>query len=289
MLIASGLFGLFDSLIKYLADFFTSGEIAFFRFGFGFLVMFPFLLHQRPRLDRQGISLLILRGLLAVGTFYVAILAFRASTLSVTMVLIFTNPAWTLLLGASFLNERLTWRRSAGVMVALAGMAILVNPWKGHVSLGHLYGLLAGVMVGIDNVLLRYLRIRHDARVIYAFFCLVGILSSIPSISSNLRVPGLNKGILLVACGALGLLAQVTMIYGFRFIRAAEGATLIMTEAILTAVIGILLFRDPLTVRFVVGAALVVTSGIYLGLHGGREGTADCTQKKRQDPQAFVQ
>ncbi len=62
------------------------------------------------------------------------------------------------------------------------------------------------------------------------------------------------------------------MNYGFRFVRAAEGATLIMTEAVFTAAIGIALFRDPLTARFITGAVLILTSGVYLGLHREKEG-----------------
>jgi drug/metabolite transporter (DMT)-like permease len=84
-------------------------------------------------------------------------------------------------------------------------------------------------------------------------------------------VPGLSDGIVLVLSATFGLLAQVTINYGFRFIRAAEGTTLIMTEAIITAIIGITIFREPLTVRFIVGAILIISSGIYLGLHAEKK------------------
>lgn len=204
---------------------------------------------------------------MGAGAFYALILALRTSHLSVTMVLFYTNPVWALFLGAYFLREQLTSKRFAGVVVSLVGISVLMNPWKGGIALGHLYALSAGFMVGASMVLIRYLRTRHDARVIYAFQCLIGILFTGPLIASNIRVPGLSNGIVLTLSATFGLLAQVTINYGLRFIRAAEGTTLIMTEAIITAIIGITIFREPLTVRFIVGAILIISSGIYLGLH----------------------
>jgi drug/metabolite transporter (DMT)-like permease len=272
MLSASGFYAVFDSLNKYLTGIFTPGEIAFARFGLGALVMFPSLLQQTLWRDRRQTAYLVVRGLLGAGAFYALILALRTSHLSVTMVLFYTNPVWALFLAAYFLREELTSKRFAGVVVALVGISVLMNPWRGGIALGHLYALSAGFMVGVSMVLIRYLRTRHDARVIYAFQCFIGILFTIPLIASNIRLPGPSDGIVLVLSATFGLLGQVTINYGFRFIRAAEGTTLVMTEAIITAIIGITIFREPVTVRFIVGAILIISSGIYLGLQAEKKG-----------------
>ncbi len=44
-----------------------------------------------------------------------------------------------------------------------------------------------------------------------------------------------------------------------------------MTEAILTAIVGITLFHEPFTFTFVVGAVMILGSGIYLGLRTGND------------------
>ena len=134
----------------------------------------------------------------------------------------------------------------------------------------HLYGLGAGILGGLNNVLARHLRARNSARVMYAFQCMVGTLFSLPLVIHNLHVPELTQGGVLLVAAAFGLLAQVTMNYGFRFIRAPEGGTLMMFEAVLTAALGIILFREPLSLGFVVGTVMILGSGIYLGLRTGR-------------------
>lgn len=272
MLAASGSLAIFDGLTKYLAAFFSAGEIALVRFGFGALAMFPFVLRQKVWFGRRDFSLLILRGLLGVGVFYAVILAFQAGApISVTMVLFYTGPVWTLLMGALVLGERLTWERTGGVMVAILGIIVLFNPLGKGISIGHLYGLLGGVMSAGNNVVTRYLRARYDARLIYEFQCIVGCLASIPLVIGDVRFPGTRLGMVLLSAAIFGLMGQVLMNHGYRFIRAAEGATLMMSEAIFAATVGFFVFSEVITPHFIIGASLILGSGVYLGLRTGTQ------------------
>jgi drug/metabolite transporter (DMT)-like permease len=270
MLTASVFFAVFDALAKYLTSSFPVAEIAFARFAFGLIVTFHTLFKEKSWFEKRDFFLLILRGVAGFGTFYLTLLAFETDTLSVTMILFFTNPLWSLLLSAYFLEESLTWERIVCVVTSILGITILIHPLGRGIALSHLYGLGAGILGGLNNVLARHLRARNSARVIYAFQCMVGALFSLPWVVHNLHVPELTQGGVLLVAAAFGLLGQVTMNHGFRFIRAPEGGTLVMFEAVLTAVLGIVLFREPFSIGFVVGAVMILGSGIYLGLRTGR-------------------
>jgi drug/metabolite transporter (DMT)-like permease len=271
MLEACFFFAVFDSLTKYLVGSFTTGEIVFVRFAFGALMMLPSLLRQRIGLRGNDYFLLIFRGLSGAGAFYLTLLAFRSGALSVTMVLFFTNPLWALLLGAVFLKERLTWERTLCVVTAILGIAVLVHPWGKGIERSHLFGLAAGVLGGANSVMTRHLRARISSRVIYAFHCFVGTLISVPFLFGRVRMPGLMDGTILLTAAVFGLLGQVAMNHGFRFVRAAEGATLLMAESVLTALVGVILFHEPFTFTFVAGATMILGSGIYLGLRTGND------------------
>jgi drug/metabolite transporter (DMT)-like permease len=265
-------FAAFDSLLKYLSDIFTIGQLAFVRFGLGSVLMLPSLFKQRLWLNRQDLFYLILRGVLGALAFYAMIRAFQTGTLSVSMVLFYTNPLWALFLGALFLKERLTGERIACILTAVSGVVMLVNPWAGGIAYGHMYALAAGFLIGGVAVIIRHLRARHDSQVIYAFQCFVGTLFSIPFLAGQVRLPGLPDGATLLAAAVFGLIAQIVMNHGFRYIRAAEGATLMMVEAVFTAMVGIILLHEPLTPVFFAGTVMILGSGIYLGLRSGRRG-----------------
>jgi drug/metabolite transporter (DMT)-like permease len=187
------------------------------------------------------------------------------------MVLFFTCPLWALFMGALFLEEHLTGERILCVVMAMIGIALLINPWGEGIALSHLYGLAAGIMGGVNSVMTRHLRMRHSSQVIYAFQSFVGTLVSIPLITGRIRIPELVDGTILFISAVFGLLGQVAMNHGFRFIKAAEGATIVMTEAILTTLVGIILFHEPFTFTFVVGSIMILGSGIYLGLRAGND------------------
>jgi drug/metabolite transporter (DMT)-like permease len=266
MLISCAFFTVFDSVTKYLVASFGMGELALVRFGFGSLVMLPAVLRRFPGISTRDLFYLVLRGVLGACVFYTTLRAFEVGTLSVTMVLFYTNPLWALFMGALFLDERLTWDRSACVLTALLGIVILVNPWGSGFVVGHIYGLVSGMIAGAIPVVTRHLRARQDSRIIYAFQCFVGTLFSIPFTIGHVRLPGTEEAGLLAVLAVFGLLAQVIMNYGFRFIRAAEGATLMMIEAVLTAFVGAVFFHESLTFGFFAGAAMILGSGICLGL-----------------------
>jgi drug/metabolite transporter (DMT)-like permease len=270
MLVASVFFAIFDLLAKYLTSSFSAGEIAFARFAFGFLMTFHTLFKEKSWLEKRDFFLLILRGLSGFGTLSLLILAFQIETLSVTMVLFYTIPLWSLLMSTYFLDESLTWERIVCIAIAVLGIAILINPWGKGIAFSHLYALGGGVLGGLNIVLSRYLRARNSARVMYAFQCMVGTLFSLPLVIHNLHVPELTQGGVLLVAAAFGLLGQVTLNYGLRFIRAPEGGTLLMFEAVLTAALGIVLFREPLSIGFVLGTVMILGSGIYVGLRTGR-------------------
>ena len=266
------LFAVSNSLVKQVTDSFSTGEIALARFGIGALILSPLVLYQKVSLDKRDVCFLTLRGLSGMLTFYAFVLALKHSSLSVTVMLLFTSPVWALLLGAGFLKERLTPERIGGIIAAFTGIWILIHPSSTGIAIGHLYGLAAGIFSGMNFVLTRYLRIRHNAPLIYTFQCYVGTLASIPLLVGNVQTIALTAGSLfLLLVAVFGLLAQITMAYGLRFIYAAEGATLMMAEAVFTATAGFFLFKEVLTIPFTFGAVMILGSGIYLGLRTGRK------------------
>ena len=270
MLAACLFFSVFDALFKILSNTFSLGELSVARFGFGLVATFPILIRQKLQPTRRDFFFLLLRGLLGIGVFFAVIQAFRVSSFSVTMILFYTSPIWALFMGIYFLKERFFWRMGGAIAVSLAGIVILIGGWKGNIELGHLYGLLAGVMAGGNSVVTRHLRIRHDSTTIFAFHCLVGPLFSLPLIVRDIHLPSFGEGILLLIAVTFGMLSQIVMNYGYKFVRAGEGATLMMAEAVFAALIGIIIFRESFNLQFLCGALMIIRSGVYIGLFSPR-------------------
>lgn len=66
---------------------------------------------------------------------------------AVTVFLIYTQPLWTILLGAIFLKEKISWKNIIACILVLLGAAILVNP-RGIES-SNLAGIIVALVGGI--------------------------------------------------------------------------------------------------------------------------------------------
>jgi drug/metabolite transporter (DMT)-like permease len=79
--------------------------------------------------DRRDIPIILSTGLLQVGAVLVLIIvALQFVPAGRASILIYTTPLWVTPLAALFLHERLTRLRLAGLVVGMAGVAVLFNP-----------------------------------------------------------------------------------------------------------------------------------------------------------------
>jgi drug/metabolite transporter (DMT)-like permease len=62
------------------------------------------------------------------------------------------------------------------------------------------------------------------------------------------------------------LIGQVLMNQGFKFCKASEGSVILMSEVVFTGIAGVVIFKDPVTPNFWVGASLIMGSGVGLNL-----------------------
>lgn len=62
------------------------------------------------------------------------------------------------------------------------------------------------------------------------------------------------------------LVGQVLMNQAFKFCKASEGSLIMMSEIVFAGIAGFLIFKDPLTSHFLIGAFLIIGSGLGLNL-----------------------
>ncbi len=79
-----------------------------------------------------------------------------------TAVLIFTMPLWTLLIARIFLKERIHGKQWLAAGSTLAGLILIIAPWKIHTSIfSEILGIGAALCWAIGTVLVKRLRLRQ--------------------------------------------------------------------------------------------------------------------------------
>jgi drug/metabolite transporter (DMT)-like permease len=222
----------------------------------------PHLLRICPR----DIPFFALYGFIGVTTnFWAYFSAIKFTTLAVAITLLYTFPAFVVLLSAVFLGERLTRAKLGAVAITLLGSGLVAQiheaEWLRLNLRGILFGLLAGITAASYSIFAKRALGRYApwTVVLYAFSA-GGLFLAVMSGSRLLRAveyPGLGwlwiLGLALVP--SLGGYTLYTL--GLRDLPASRASIVATWEVVTAAFLGWLIFREHLTTAQFVGAALV--------------------------------
>jgi drug/metabolite transporter (DMT)-like permease len=221
-----------------------------------------------PQWRRWGLHY-ALAGLINSGVPFV-LFAFAALyiTAGEMAVLNATSPMWAAVMSAVFLGERLTARRIAGLVLGLAGVALIGRPGGAEATfLAVAAALLAAACYGFMGVYLRRWAPDAPAKGLAVGTQLATGLLLLPL--AAISPPPLSPTPLIVGCVlALGLICgALAYVLYFRLI-ADLGATGALTVTYLIPLFamlwGALLLAEPVTLPMACGAALVMSGTLLV-------------------------
>jgi drug/metabolite transporter (DMT)-like permease len=275
MILSAFFFALTDVLVKYMSPSVGLIQIAFFRFLLGGLILWPVLILGRSSLKGSSTGVLVLRGFVGTLAFFCLIESIAMIPLSSAMVLLYTFPLFATVFSFLLLKEPLGKLEMMLIIIGLIGIYILLNPSSHTYTMGHVFGLLAGVCAGLVMVLTRKLRKANGPLIISFYFCIVGGVCSLPFFIARFTIPDLEQFSLLVVLAVFFLIAQILMSQGFKFCKAPEGSVILMSELVFAGIAGVVIFNDSLSPSFLAGACLIVGSGVGLNLVNRRNRSSD--------------
>lgn len=246
---------------------YDSFMVAQFRFVIGLALLSTAALFGCIRLDFSNGWLLFLRGLSGGASVVLFFLSITKLGVGKGTVISYSYPVFASLLSALFLKERMGPLRWLAVLAALAGTTLLslrgAGPGgAGGFSVGR-YELLAvtgAFLSGIAVVLVRKL---HETDSTYAIFfsqCLVGLwLVLVPANVSGAAL-GYEGGLLLIGIGVVAAVAQLLMTEGYRHLSVTTASLLAMLTPVLSLLVGLTVFREPMNAQAITGALVVMAS-----------------------------
>jgi len=194
---------------------------------------------------------------------------YAALDLSVGLLVVFnaTSPMWGALLSALALRERLSLVRSAGLLLGVAGVALVSGPQASGAWLAVAAALGGAVSYGLAAVIMRRWAGGTSSRGMAAGTLLMGGLLLLPALAVS--PPPMPSAGMVMNLLALGLVCgAIAYLLYFRLI-ADIGPTGALTVTYLIPVFGVLwgaLFLGEALSFHVIAGALVVIAGTVLVL-----------------------
>lgn len=265
-LAAFAVFASHDALIKRLAGQYSPVQIVFSIAVFTFPMLLVMIAANRQpfTLIPRNPLLVVLRGIFGATAATLAFYAFSVLPMAEVYVLLFATPLLVTLLAVPFLGEKVGPRRVAAVIVGLLGVLIVLRPGSSALSLGHAAGLASAMLASCSAIIMR--RVGRAERsevllltVLMANFVLMG--AGMPFVYVPMAGPDMAVMILVAV---MAFTAMQLNIQAYRRAEAVVVAPMQYSQILWAILYGMLFFDEVPDVATLVGAGVVMSSGIYI-------------------------
>jgi len=274
---AMAIYATHDAVVKHLGSYYSAIQIVFFAALLSFPLISMILLndkregHLRPIHPWWVTARAAATVINGVSSFY----AFGHLPLAQVYPILFATPLFITILSIPVLGEHVGYHRWAAVVVGLIGVLIVVRPGQAALSLGHAAALMAALSGAFAAVAVRRIG-RTERSVVLLLSPLVGnvlaMAVALPFVWQPLQVEDLGL-MAVVAC--FGLFAAFLSILAYRAGEAAIVAPMQYSQILWAVFFGWVLFGERPGMMTLIGASVVIASGIYIVF---REATANVSE-----------
>ena len=259
-------FAVLDTTAKYLVQSYPVGQVVWARYV-GHVVLAAAILlpiHGRSLLVSHRPGLQVLRSLFLFGATCTNFAALQFLQLAQTSSIQFSTPLMVAALAVPLLGERVGPRRWAAIVVGFFGVLIVIRPGLGLVHWAAGLSLLCALFGALYQITTRKLAGIDRAVTTQFYSALIGAIVITPLVPTLWQTPDLKAGLLMLCLGAIGGFGHWLLILAHRLAPAPILAPFLYIQLLPMILLGYMVFADFPDSWTLVGAGVVLTSGLYL-------------------------
>ncbi len=173
------------------------------------------------------------------------------------------------ILGAVFFKEEINLQKKAAFMIAFMGLCVI---YKFQLQSGQLlaagFAFIAGIMGSVAVVFSKKLSGEYsEIQIVTGYLVAMIIFNPILSLLYGEPIPSMVNVIpWLAQLGYAGsfLIANLAVVSGFKYLDPSVGALIGLLEVVFAAILGIIIFKESITMQFILGSGLIL---IAIALH----------------------
>ena len=259
------MFASMDTVAKYLTQFYPISQVIWTRYTVHVVLLVLLLNRRLPKLMvTQNLGLQLARSLLLflTTTFYFTGLSYL--DLVDASVIMFVSPLIVTALATPFLGEKVGTRRWIGVVVGFVGALIVIRPGSGSLHWAAVFPLAAAGCYALYQIATRRLGHADSALTTLCYSALFGALVMSAIIPFVFEMPASSDLGLMILLGLLGGVGHFGLIKSIQAAPVSLVAPFGYTSLVWTTSYGYLVFSDLPDRWTLIGALIIITSGLYV-------------------------
>ena len=220
------------------------------------------------RVAGRDLTFLVPLGLVGIGLFYLLYFyTVRESTVGTAAILLYSSPAFVVVLARVFLKEALNAAKVLALFLTIGGVFLVAgayDPANLEVSPVVLVaGLLSGLTYGLYSIFGRPVAGRLSPSVILSYALFFGasllVVAALPTLDTLAGLSAGSYALLLMLSVVHTTLAFALYTFGLGRLGAGRAAIVATVEPVVAVSLGTVLLGEDLTLPKVVGAVLVIS------------------------------
>ena len=266
MLAMTMCFSTLDASAKFVTNELSLWMVMWGRYLFHFLLIAVFFLRGTPGkiIKTQNLKMQILRSFMIFSagiTFWAGLMYLPLADCTV---MAFISPLLVTVLAVLFLGESFGSHRWKVVILGLVGVLIVIRPGMGIVSWAMVLPLMAAAFYATLQITTRVLGQQDTALTTLFYTSICGVVFSSVMVVFFWQSPTLYQWLMLVWLGLIGASGHFFMIKAFERAPASLLAPFDYTTLVWATLLGYFIFGDLPDGWTILGAVIIVFSGIYL-------------------------
>ena len=265
MLIGMLLFTANDAIGKWLTGHYAVGQLVFVRSVAALIILAPFIWRagakqifavERPRM-------FFLRVVLTVVDSFAFYFAVSLLPLADVMTYWLAAPIYVAAFAPLLLGERVGWRRWTAIGFGFLGVLVALEPSAAMFTPAAIVSVGGSLAFGFVLLSARSLRSAPGIAMIF-WQTLGGAVIGLLTVPFAWTTPSVDQWPALVMLGFLAMVAHVSVNWAFKLADAATVAPLQYTQLFWAIVFGWLFFGDFPSAAKLIGAAMIIGSGLFI-------------------------
>ncbi len=253
-----------------------------------FLAYFSINKDISPRINTHDLLHFIWFGLVGIALFFGLYMSAAVLTsVSVAVLLLYTQPIFTLILSRLILKRDIGLAGILATFLALSGVAVIFQIWSmswESFSIGHMFALGSGLCYSIYILFMRKFTQKYKTLVVTFWSFLFGLVWLIilwpiinhllpyPEVSSlNINLP-LEAWLLLIGFTLFPtILAYLLFNHGMRTVEPHRAGVLVLSEPLSAIIMGALILSQPVFLTDIAGGILVLVAFLIITITRDRK------------------
>ncbi len=265
MLLTGLMFAGVTGIIRYVGSDMPAIEAAFIRYAIGTLMIAPIILRNWTGIpERKTLQLYVCRSLVHGIAVILWFFAMARIPIAEVTAIGYVAPIFVTIGWALFLGERLHLIRLIGVAAGFVGAMVIIRPGFEEVNLGQLAQLSAAPLFAASFIMAKKLTARETPSMIVGLLSVGCTLTLLPGAILQWRPPTSEEVSWLALSALLATAGHFTLTKAFAAAPITMTLPLSFLQLVWAALIGVMLFGEPIDPYVVLGSLIVVAAVTYI-------------------------